>query len=195
MEPQNQMVTFSNRLKVARSISAIESASYQSEQGSNYLLCAASTFGHSVMDGKLQILEFDPNAMSISEKHFVETTTGVSCAKFFKFKNEAVGVAQEFIVLGYEDGQIHVYDLTKFGNTNYQKLVFSVSNHADQCGEERFCDSRTPHSEPVSAIEILNFGNVTDPRNFLTASHDGTLIIWKFLTKEGSDVVESPSID
>jgi WD40 repeat protein len=147
------------------------------------------------MDGKLQILEFDPNTMSISEKHFVETTNGVSCAKFFKFKNESIGVAQEFIVLGYEDGQVHAYDLTKFGNSNYQKLVFSVQNHAEPTGEERFCDSRTPHSETVSAIEILNFGNLTVPRIFLTASHDGTLIIWKFVTKEGSEVVESPSLD
>lgn len=83
MESQSRQVVFSNRLKVTRSITPFDPVCYQSESGSIYLLCANSTYGHNIMDGKLQILKFDSQTMNISEKHFIETTAGVSCAKFF----------------------------------------------------------------------------------------------------------------
>ena len=54
----------------------------------------------------------------------METSAGVSCVEFFSFQSQEQ--RQEFIVIGYEDGQMHVYDLTKNHNQSHKKLVFNI---------------------------------------------------------------------
>lgn len=184
MEPENQKVqsVFNNRQQTTRSISQIclDSSQQDGADGNvSHLLCANSTFGHSTMDGKLQVLKIKDN--EISEHHFVETTAGVSCAKIFQFKNEPTGNPQDFIVLGYEDGQLHVYDYQRWQSKNYKKLVFNISSQSETCCEERFCESKFAHSDTVTAIEILKFGDLAQPSQFLTASQDGSIKIWKFV--------------
>ncbi len=48
------------------------------------------------------------------EAHFVETPAGVSDAKHF------VSEGRDFIILGLEDGSLHVYDLTKGFGKSYK---------------------------------------------------------------------------
>lgn len=63
-------------------------------------------------------IEVLASGLEMTEAHFIETSWGVSCSKFFSFSgvdpvtNESM--LQDFIVLGYEDGSIHVYDYTRY---------------------------------------------------------------------------------
>jgi WD40 repeat protein len=96
------------------------------------------------------------------------------------------------MVLGYEDGQVHVYDYSRFRTENYKKLVFNVKGRAaqDENGgaEERFCDSKIIHGDSVVAIEMKP-GNGS--RQLFTASRDGSLVIWEFAAP---DRVINPSM-
>lgn len=85
----------------------------------------------------------DKDHLLIDEKHFVETTWGSTAAELFTFQDE-----QEFIVLGQEDGSIHVYDYTRFKTSNYKKLIFNVKNSSElDQSIERFCESNYEHSD------------------------------------------------
>lgn len=106
---------------------------------------------------------------------------------------------QEFIVLGYEDGSLHVYDYTRYNTQCFKKLIFTLSNHGNHgeepldTVEERFCDTKYKHSGPIVDIQI----NPVDPCTFLTASQDGSVVIWRFVTEmeDGVQIVPSPRID
>ena len=114
-----------------------------------YLLCADAMYGASLMDGKLKVLRI--NESVFEEVHFMETTHGVSAVEFFQFQND--GATQEFIVLGMENGSLHVYDYTKNKSNNYSKVLFNVKQNANSATRpsvldasyERFSESKFTH--------------------------------------------------
>ena len=81
-------------------------------------MCCDSMYVSSNFDGRLKILEVESGSQKVEMTHFVETNWGVTAAEFFSFDQ------QEFIVLGFENGSLHVYDYSKWKNSNYTKLVF-----------------------------------------------------------------------
>jgi hypothetical protein len=66
-------------------------------------------YGASVMDGRFKVfslqslVEADPK--HLKETHYVETVYGVNDAEYFSF-----GLDSEFIVAGFDDGTLGVYD-------------------------------------------------------------------------------------
>lgn len=83
--------------------------------------------------------------------------------------------------------------------------MFQVQSIADDAVcEERFCDSFIVHSQAVVSIEYFDSSN---PGQFLSASQDGSVIIWEFVLNNGkkagnlenatdsSNYILSPTID
>ena len=119
----------------------------------------------------------------IDEKHFVETTWGSTSSEFFTFQGN-----QEFIVVGQEDGSLHVYDYTRFKTTNYKKLIFNVKNSSElDQSIERFCESNYSHCDTIVSIQK----NPANERIFLTASKDGWLKIWTFIANNGEQITKN----
>ena len=114
------MLSYNNQRRVTRDIKRI----YPADTDDVLLLCSDSLFGAGVMDGKLKVMRLAKNQLEsglsgktkleMTEQHFVETSTGVSAASFFKFPSKDGKLNQEFIVLGSEGGTIFVYDYTRF---------------------------------------------------------------------------------
>lgn len=152
-------------------------------------------YGASLMDGKFKVLRLKESVFE--EVHFMETTHGVSAIEFFQFNNG--GTAQEFVVLGMENGSVHVYDYTKNKSSNYSKLIFNVKQNANsatspQCLDasyERFCESKFTQQGSITAIE-RNPGN---PAQFLCTSKDGSFTVWKFADTSSPTVTQEKVLD
>ena len=85
----------------------------------------------------------------------METPWGISAAEFFQFEN-GDEPNQEFIVVGFENGSIHVYDYTKHKKESYKKLIFNVKqfgSEADDSAFDRFCDSHFTQTGPITSIK------------------------------------------
>ena len=93
------------------------------------------------MDGKLRVLNVEKDGLRMTEEHFVETSWGVTAHLYISFSQ----TQQEFIILGYQDGSVHVYDYTRYKAQNFKKLLFSVQGMGNDANEERFCDSKYQH--------------------------------------------------
>ena len=74
------------------------------------------------MDGKIRVVSLEKEGLKMMEEHFVETSWGVTCHHYLRFSL----TSQEFILLGYQDGSLHIYDYTRYKAQNFKKLLFSV---------------------------------------------------------------------
>ena len=203
MSDSPNTIFFDNGRRVTKQMSLVHPEHSQTP----LLMCCDSLYAAGTMDGKLKFLTLSSRGegtmqmqrpgIETRESHYIETTWGVCAAQFFKFENS--GGCQEFVVLGYEDGSIHVYDYTRFNTQSFKKLVFSTSSQSPNSDEplstveERFCDTKYKHSGAIVDIEV----NPIDPATFLTSSQDGSVIVWRFATEmqNGVQIVPSPRID
>ena len=188
MELEPTEIVFSNNRRVTKCAKVITPVDENPQY--SYILCADAMFGASLMDGKFKVIRVKESVFE--EVHYMETTHGVSAIEFFQFETE--GQPQEFVVLGMENGSVHVYDYTKNKASNYSKLIFNVKSHANSANNnpqvvdasyERFSESQFNQQGSITAIEQCP----SDPRQFLCSSKDGSLTIWKFVE------VTSPTVD
>jgi WD40 repeat protein len=183
MEDMEKMeLVISNQRRITNKLKLINCS-----QNSMQILCADSLYGGSLMDGKLKVITLTSsnNTYSYSLNHFIETSSGISAFEEFKFVDED-GKDVSFVVLGCEDGSIHVYDLSKYiVMGNYTNTIFKVkktstdqssSIHVIDRPDERFSESLKVHSGSVKSI-IANPG---DPTKFASVGVDGVIFIWYF---------------
>ena len=106
----------------------------------------------------------------INEEHFVEAECGVGDSAHFR-----VGV-NDYIVAGFEDGSLHLYNATKgFGNSytrvrNTKNLSKSTASPYDQ-----FLESNYEHADAVMSVEMQP---TKETPMILTASKDGVIFLW-----------------
>lgn len=79
------------------------------------------------------------------EEHFVEIPAGVADAKYFK-----VGMI-DYVIVGLEDGSLHLYNLTKNFGTSYS---MTNSLRSVDSAYDNFIESNYEHNDSIVSIEI-----------------------------------------
>jgi len=98
--------------------------------------------------------------------------------------------SQEFIVVGMEDGSVHVYDYTRNHNKSHSGMLFNVkrTEHENskpydmrEPGLEPFCQSLKMHSASINVL----VKNPWDGTQFITGCKDGDVFVYHFLPNNG----------
>ena len=82
-QPGQIVFTASNKRRVTKVCKQITPHNEDNESY-RFFLCGDSMYGSSLMDGKIKVLKMDTEGQC-SERHYMETTWGVSAINFFKF--------------------------------------------------------------------------------------------------------------
>lgn len=114
---------------------------------------------------------------TVATEHFVETQAACCDAKHFQVNKT------DYIVIGLEDGSLHIYNLTKNKEQSYtipKSFGSTPARSQTSSPYDLFIESNYEHHDAIVSIEIQG-------SNLLTASKDGNILLWTIEARDDDD--------
>ena len=164
--------------RVCKSIKKFTDAKQRS-----FLLLSDMMFASSDMDGKLKLVSplallnqtqqpanqiVNTPTTPLAEEHFVETECGIADSCAFR-----VG-QNDYILLGFEDGSLHVYNMSAGFGKPYKRVAKKPSVQRDDY--DQFLESNYEHQAPIISVDTQP--SQKESPMIVSASQDGSVFLW-----------------